>query len=72
MYNCSFLDLQKPKKFPHTEAIQENSLPHVGFAHIHMPIYRLPYSVFTTIFIPLWILSVLNLSIFYSPGAPEK
>lgn len=43
------------------------------YAHIHIPLYRKPAVVLGTIFIPVWLLGIINLSIFYQePGLGER
>ena len=37
-------------------------------AHFSIPLYKMPMSSLSTIFIPLWLLGLINLGVFFEPS----
>ena len=66
LYDGSCCQDKKSKREDRMLKIGYGALPVVKYAHFHMPLYRFPFSLFITVFLPLWILGILNVSTFYS------
>jgi hypothetical protein len=40
-------------------------MAHFQYAHFNIPLYKFPYVAMATIFLPLWLLGIINLGIFF-------
>lgn len=40
-------------------------MQHFQYAHFNIPLYKFPIVAMATIFLPLWLLGIINLGIFF-------
>ena len=60
--------MKKPQDFSKVIEEADNNFSLVkefNTAHFIMPLYKQPFSSIVTIFLPLWLLSILNLGVFF-------
>lgn len=44
---------------------EDKKIEHFQYAHFNIPLYKFPMVALATIFLPLWLLGLINLAIFF-------
>lgn len=63
-YNIHYLD-HKRETVKERKTINEEKS--INYGHFHIPVSKNPITVLTTLFIPLWLFSFINIAIFTLP-----